>query len=76
VVPSDVLSRLIASIIPGMRKDVKQGTADLYGPSMVVFTLISILVLTMKNSSAEIVSVPVLFFQTIALFVDCRKMGL
>jgi hypothetical protein len=49
--------RLISSMIPGVKgADFSDGNADLYGPSMVVFTLISILVFTLKNSPAHIVS--------------------
>jgi len=55
VVPTDVISRLSSSIVPGMKPEFEvEKTADLYGPVMVVFTLISILVFTMKNSMSEI----------------------
>ena len=41
--------------MPGWRKDFGEGNADLYGPSMIVFTLISILVFTMKGHSSKTV---------------------
>ena len=50
------LSRLFGAFVPGWRKDFGEGNADLYGPTMIVFTLISILVFTMKGNSARTVS--------------------
>uniref|UniRef100_A0A7S4KI94 Protein YIPF3 n=1 Tax=Paramoeba aestuarina TaxID=180227 RepID=A0A7S4KI94_9EUKA len=53
VSPNDIFNRLIGSIAPTLRTDFGEGNADLYGPSMIVFTLISIFVFIMKEEASK-----------------------
>ena len=47
--------RMKGAFVPGIRTDFGEGNADLYGPCMIVFTLISIFVFTMKEDTSKAV---------------------
>mmetsp|Transcript_9813 Transcript_9813/g.13219 ORF Transcript_9813/g.13219 Transcript_9813/m.13219 type:complete len:307 (-) Transcript_9813:32-952(-) len=54
VEPSDVLMRLLAAVLPGFKRDSDGTAPDLYGATMVVFTLTSIIMFTLKASATRL----------------------